>query len=67
MMMLFLVFLKTDMTGIIRQIKNYKLMVYLVFMYMLIIPVAFFLIINPFSRELAIGILLLTSMPTAVA
>lgn len=66
-MMLFLVFLKTDMTGIIRQIKDYKLMVYLVFMYMLIIPSAFFLIINLFNRELAIGILLLTAMPAAVA
>lgn len=67
MMMLFLVFLKTDMTGIIRQIKDYKLMIYLVFMYMLVIPSAFFLVINLFNRELAIGILLLTAMPAAVA
>ncbi|MFO7922174.1 MAG: bile acid:sodium symporter, partial [Bacteroidales bacterium] len=67
MMMLFLVFLKTDMRGIIRQIKDYKLMVYLVVMYMLIIPSAFFLVINLFNRELAIGILLLTAMPAAVA
>lgn len=67
MMMLFLVFLKTDMTGIIRQIKDYKLMTYLVFMYMLVIPSVFFLVINLFNRELAIGILLLTAMPAAVA
>jgi BASS family bile acid:Na+ symporter len=67
MVMLFLVFLKTDFIHIITQIRDYKLMVYLSLMYMIIIPVLFFLIINLFNRELAIGILLLTSMPAGVS
>lgn len=67
MTMLLLVFLKSDLVHILREIKNYKLMLYLVCAYMIIIPVLFFFIIDIFSHKLAIGILLLTAMPSAVA
>ena len=66
MIMLFLEFLKTDLIQILKQIKDYKLMTFLVCMYMVIIPVIFFLAINLFNRELAVGILLLIAMPAGV-
>ncbi len=67
MVMLFLVFLKTDLILILKQIKDYRLMAYLVCLYMLVIPVVLFLTLNIFNRQLAIGILLLTAMPAAVS
>lgn len=67
MIMLFLVFLKTDLIHILKQITDFKLMIFLVCMYMIIIPVIFFLAINLFNRQLALGILLLTAMPAGVS
>lgn len=67
MIMLFFVFLKTDSIDIIEKIKDYKLMVYIVVMFMIIIPILFFLSINIFSSKLAIAVLLLTAMPAGVA
>lgn len=67
MIMLFMVFLKSDLAHILGEIKNYKLMLYLVCAYMIVIPVMFFFAINLFDQKLAIGILLLTAMPAAVA
>jgi bile acid:Na+ symporter, BASS family len=67
MIVLFLVFLKTDLVSIFKQVKDYRLMAYLVSMYMIIIPLLFFVVINIFNRDLALGILLLTSMPAGVS
>jgi bile acid:Na+ symporter, BASS family len=67
MVMLFLVFLKTDLLQILKQIKDYRLMAYLVCLYLFIIPIALFLFLDLFDRRLAIGILLLTAMPVAVS
>lgn len=67
MIMLLLVFLKTDLVHIFFEIKNYKLMSYLAFAYMIFIPVLFFFVFQFVNYELAIGIMLLTSMPAAVA
>jgi len=66
-MMLFIVFLKIDALQILEHIRNYKLMIYIAFIYMFIIPVLFFFSINIFSHELAIGMLLLTAMPAGVS
>lgn len=66
-MMLFLVFLKIDSLQVIENIRNYKLMIYISFVYMFIIPVFFFFSINFFNPELAIAILLLTAMPPGVS
>ncbi len=67
MVMLFFVFLKTDLIQILKQIKDYRLMLYLVVMFMIIIPLLIFLPLNLINRDLAIGILLLTAMPAAVS
>lgn len=66
-LMLFLVFLKIDTLEIIENIRNYKLMIYVVSVYMLILPVLFFYSVKLFDHELAIGILLLTAMPAGVS
>ena len=66
-MMLFLVFLKIDALEILENIRNYKLMIYVTVIYMLVIPLFFFYLIKTFDHDLAIGILLLTSMPAGVS
>jgi bile acid:Na+ symporter, BASS family len=66
-MMLFLVFLKIDSLQILDNIKNYRLMIYVTVIYMIIIPVFFFFSFSIFNAELAIGILLLTAMPAGVS
>jgi BASS family bile acid:Na+ symporter len=66
-MMLFLVFLKIDSLQIIENIKNYRLMFYITFVYMFAIPVAFYYSIRYLNPDLAIGILLLTAMPAGVS
>ncbi len=66
-LMLFLVFLKIDALEIIENIRNYRLMAYITVFYMFVIPLAFYLAVNAFNHELAIGILLLTSMPAGVS
>jgi predicted Na+-dependent transporter len=67
MIMFLFVFLKTNPIHVLENIKNYKLMVYIICIYMLIIPILLFLLINFFDPELAIGILLLTAMPAGMA
>jgi predicted Na+-dependent transporter len=67
MLMLFTVFLKADIIQVFQRMKNYPYVLYLVLMYMAVIPVSFFLIINPFNQQLAIGVLLLVSMPAGVS
>jgi BASS family bile acid:Na+ symporter len=66
-LMLFLVFLKIDALEIIENIRNYKLMAYVTVIYMFVIPLTFYLAVNAFDHDLAIGILLLTSMPAGVS
>jgi BASS family bile acid:Na+ symporter len=66
-LMLFFVFLKLDSLLILENIRNYRLMIYISLVYMLIIPVLFFFSINIFNPELAIGVLLLTAMPAGVS
>jgi bile acid:Na+ symporter, BASS family len=66
MLMLFLVFLKTDIQHIFQSMKNYRLMSFIVIINMAIIPVIFFFIVNIFDSSLALAILLLTAMPAGV-
>src|SRR5665648_813315 len=42
-------------------------MIYIVVIYMFLIPVLFFLSVNLFNPKLAVAVLLLTSMPAGVA
>ncbi|HOW09695.1 MAG TPA: bile acid:sodium symporter [Bacteroidales bacterium] len=66
-MMLFLVFLKIDAIEILENMRNYKLMIYVTFIYMFAIPLFFYFLMKIFDPELAIGMLLLTSMPAGVS
>jgi len=66
-MMLFFVFLKIDVLEVIENLRDYKLMIFIALVYMIIIPVLFFLFVNIFDRQLALGILLLTAMPAGVS
>jgi bile acid:Na+ symporter, BASS family len=66
-LMLFLVFLKIDAVAILDHVRNYKLMLYISAFYMFIIPLVFYFSTRIFDPELAIGMLLLTSMPAGVS
>src|SRR4030042_1285224 len=65
-MMLFLVFLKIDALEVLEKIRNFKLMIFIASVYMIIIPLLFFFPVKLFDNELALGILLLTAMPAGV-
>ncbi len=67
MIMLFTVFLKADIIQVFHRMKNYKQVLFLLIMYMAVIPILFFLVINPFNQQLAIAVLLLVSMPAGVS
>jgi BASS family bile acid:Na+ symporter len=67
MVMLLFVFIKTDVAQIFQQMKNYQHMAFIVFMFMVFVPVLLFEATNLFNPELAIGILLLTAMPAGAA
>ena len=67
MLMLFMVFLKTDVALILQKMKNYRQVLFFTVMYMLAIPVFFYLAALPFDRETAIGLMLLTAMPAGAA
>ena len=67
MIMLFTVFLKTDVVRVLKRMKNIRQVVFFVFMYMAVLPVIFFLVIRPFNPQLAIGVLLLVSMPAGIS
>jgi BASS family bile acid:Na+ symporter len=65
--MLFFVFLKIDIINVVEKMKNYKMMIYIAVVYMILIPALSFLAFRPFDRQLALGILLLASMPAGVS
>ena len=67
MVMLFLVFLKTDIALVLKNMKNFKVMSFLVLMNMMVKPLVLFFSIGLFNEKLAMGILLLASMPAAIA
>ncbi len=67
MLLMFAVFLKSDMNEVFKHIKNVRKMLFLVVMYMIIIPAIFFILILPFNPQMAVAALLLVAMPTAMA
>ncbi|HUX96547.1 MAG TPA: bile acid:sodium symporter [Bacteroidales bacterium] len=66
-LMLFFVFLKIDVLEIFDKIRDYKLMIYISLLYMILIPILFYLVFQIFDKQLALGILLLTAMPAGVS
>lgn len=67
MVILFLTYLKTDFMEIISHIKKPFFLIYILFMFLLVIPAAVFYIFQLINPELSIGFLLLCSMPAGVA
>jgi predicted Na+-dependent transporter len=66
-LMLFFVFLKIDALEIIEKMRDFKRMIFIAMVYMIIIPLLFFLMFSVFDRQLALGILLLVAMPAGVS
>lgn len=66
-MMLFFVFLKIDPLDVLEHIKNYRMMIYLTFVYMIILPLVFYISLKYIDKDLAIGVLLLTAMPAGLS
>lgn len=67
MLMLFFVFMKTDVIQAFKTLKDLKLVAYIIFIHMLAVPVMLFYIIKFIDPKFAIAVLLLTSMPAAIA
>ncbi len=67
MLMLFLVFLKTDVGQVFKKIRNYKQMTFLALSFMIVLPLLFYFVFRIFDQKFAVGMLLLISMPAAVA
>ena len=67
MLLMFAVFLKSDIAEVLKRMRNFRQMAFFVFMYMLVIPTVFFFIIFFFNHQLAVAALLLVAMPTAMA
>lgn len=67
MIILFITYLKIDFLEIISHIKKPLFLIYILFMFLLIIPVVVFGIFQLINPELSIGFLLLCSMPAGVA
>jgi len=67
MVIFFLTYLKTDFMEIISHIKKPVFLIYILFMFLLVIPAAVFGIFQFINPELSIGFLLLCSMPAAVS
>ena len=55
-MMLFIVFLKIDALEVLEKIKDFRLMIFIASVYMIIVPVIFYFLIRIFDSHLAIGI-----------
>lgn len=66
-MMLFMAFLKIDALEVIENMKNFRLMSWITFVYMLAVPIVFYFIALIFDQEFAVAMLLLTAMPAGVA
>lgn len=67
MLMMVLVFLKTDLVQVLKGMKNYRQMSLIGLLIMIVIPLVLFFVVNTFNSRLAIGVLLLTSVPAAAS
>ena len=62
-----LVFLKIDLKEIIKKIRDIRLMAYIVFLFLIAIPVLIYFIAQFFDENIALGLLLLTAMPAGAS
>ena len=67
MLTLLLIFLKIDVLEILEKVRNYRLMLYISIVFLIIAPVVLYGFGLLFSQDLAIGILLLAAMPAGTS
>ncbi|GAB5551922.1 MAG: hypothetical protein Sapg2KO_15130 [Saprospiraceae bacterium] len=60
---LLLIFLKIDVIDILEKIKNYRLMIWLAFCFLLLSPILLYELFSIWDPQFAIAILLLSAMP----
>lgn len=66
-MMLFFVFLKINTIEVFKKIRNFRLMIFVASVYMIIVPLLLYFLTRIFNNNMAVGILLLTAMPAGVS
>lgn len=67
MLTLLMIFLKIDIFAILERIKDYRLMAYLAVSFLIISPLVFYGLFSFWDAELAIGVLLLMSVPSGTS
>jgi BASS family bile acid:Na+ symporter len=67
MLTLLLVFLKIDVIAILERIRDFRSMAYLTFSFLILSPLVFFGLFSLWDAELAIGVLLLMSVPAGTS
>lgn len=67
MLNFFLACLKINVIDVIEHIKRPKFIIYILVVYLLFLPVVFYYVFHFLNPEIAVGMLLLASMPTGVS
>ena len=67
MLTLLMVFLKIDVLSVLDRIRDYRSVVWLAFSFLLLSPLVFFGLFRLWDAELAIGVLLLMSVPAGTS
>lgn len=67
MIVLLLVFLKIDVLEVLDKIKNYRLMIWLSFSFLILSPILLYGIFYIWDTQLAIAVLLLAAMPAGTS
>ncbi len=67
MSLLYIVFLKIDMAGVIGHIRKPMLLVYLLVCNLLVIPVLAYVLTLPLDPDIRIGVILLASLPSGMS
>lgn len=67
MFTLLLIFLKIDVISVLERIRDYRLMAYMSFCFLILSPLVFFGLFSLWDAELAIGVLLLMSVPAGTS
>lgn len=67
MVMFFLVCLRVDFTEVVHHVRRPRFIVFVLGIYLVALPALLYAIVGLVSRDIAIGVLLLTSMPPGMA
>ncbi|HEY9408109.1 MAG TPA: hypothetical protein VIP77_00890 [Jiangellaceae bacterium] len=67
MAMFFLVCLRVDFTEVVHHVRRPRFIVFVLGIYLVVLPALLYVVVGLVSRDIAIGVLLLTSMPPGMA